>query len=66
MTAHPFAFPADVAGHVLVFTHPPERDYMRTAACTNCSWTMPAPGTGYQRARVEHSRAHQHLTEVTP
>lgn len=61
------SFPADAIGHHLHFTNPPERDYRRTAACTGCDWTIPAPGTGYQRARVEHSRAHAHLlTEVTP
>lgn len=67
MSAHPFAFPADGAGHVLVFTHPPERDYMRTAACTGCSFQAPAPGTGYARARQLHSAAHAHLlAEATP
>ena len=43
---------ADAAGHALHFTNPPERDHMRTAACLGCSWTMPAPGTGYSRFRV--------------
>ena len=62
MTGHPFAYAADAAGHALHFTHPPERDHMRTAACLGCSWTMPAPGTGYSRFRVEHARAHPHLT----
>lgn len=63
MTGHPFAYPADAAGHVLYFTHPPERDYQRTAACTGCSWLAPAPGTGYARARQLHSRHHRELIE---
>lgn len=59
MAAHPFAHSADHAGHRLIFTNPPERDYLRTAACSGCSWTTPAPGTGYARARQLHSQAHQ-------
>ncbi len=64
---NPHAWPADAAGHVLTFTHPPERDYRRTAGCTGCSWTSPAPGTGYMASRVRHTKAHAHLLpEATP
>ena len=67
MTAHPFAYPADAAGHVLYFEHLPERDYKRTALCRGCTWSAPAPGTGYARGRQLHTEAHAHLlTEVTP
>lgn len=61
MTAHPHSFPADAAGHVLYFENLAERDHMRTALCRGCSWRMPAPGMGYMRFRVEHSKAHAHL-----
>lgn len=60
-TGHPFAYPADAAGHILHFQHLPERDHKRTALCRGCSWQMPAPGTGYMRFRVEHSRHHEGL-----
>lgn len=69
MTGHPFGYPADTIGHHLHFTHPPERDHKRTAACTaeGCEFQAPAPGTGYARARQLHSAAHQHLlAEATP
>lgn len=52
------AYAADHAGHHLHFTWPAERDHMRTAACTGCNWTAPAPGTGYARARQLHTAAH--------
>lgn len=55
------SFPADAIGHHLHFIHPPERDYKRTAACTGCSWSAPAPGTGYARGRQLHTAAHAHL-----
>lgn len=67
MTGHPFGYPADTIGHHLHFTHPPERGYLRTVACTGCDFQAPAPGTGYARGRQLHTAAHQHLlTEVTP
>lgn len=67
MTGHPFAYPADAAGHVLYFDHPAERDYMRTALCRGCDFAEPAPGTGYARGRQLHTAAHAHLlTEATP
>ncbi len=53
------SFPADAIGHHLHFTHPPERDYKRTAACTGCTWSAPAPGTGYARARQLHRQHHE-------
>ena len=56
------SYPADAIGHHLYFDHPPERGYLRTAACTGCTWTYPAPGTGYGPARLAHTVAHQHLT----
>ncbi len=63
MTGHPFGYPADTIGHHLEFTHPPERDHKRTAACTGCTWAEPAPGTGYSRGRQLHPR---HLRWATP
>lgn len=57
------SYPADALGHHLYFDHPPERDHRRTARCTKCSWIMPAPGTGYKRARVEHTRHHRGMAE---
>lgn len=60
MTAHPFAYPADAAGHVLRFEPDPDT-HLRRALCSGCTWTIPAPGTGYMRFRVEHSRHHEGL-----
>lgn len=61
------SFPADAIGHHLHMTWPADRDHRRTAACTGCTWTYPAPGTGYGPARLAHSVAHAHLlTEATP
>lgn len=58
------SYPADAIGHHLHFTHPPERGYLRTAACTaeGCDFQAPAPGTGYARGRQLHTAAHHHLT----
>ena len=56
------SFPADAIGHHLEFIHPPERDYLRTAACTGCDFQAPAPGSGYGRGRQLHTEAHHHLT----
>ena len=63
MTGHPFAWPADEAGHVLDFRW---IDDVRHAACSGCDWTAPAPGTGYARGRQLHSEAHPELTGATP
>lgn len=52
------AYPADEAGHILHFVWV---DDLRRAQCKGCIWDIPAPGTGYARARVEHSRFHQEL-----
>ena len=55
------AYPADAAGHVLYFDWPPERDHQRTARCRGCTWSKPAPGTGYARGRQLHTEAHAAL-----
>ena len=57
MTGHPFGYPADTIGHHLEFTHPPERDHKRTAACTGCTWKARAGYTltaGAKQAFLRH------------
>ena len=60
MTGHPFAHPADEAGHVLHFEHTGP-GFTREAKCTGCPWSAPAPGTGYARGRQLHTAAHADL-----